>query len=156
LRFLSLAAVGVAVTSCSSPLRTANDVTSDAAVFSDSAARVLYEAYGAALRSHRRDELARFYHPEGATIVFDGVRRVSSLAEIDRRYRERWQGPVFFAFDSLRFEPLGPAHVTVTGGFRWVSQQSADTAKFIYLSILEKTSAGLRIRVEHETRLPPQ
>jgi hypothetical protein len=119
-----------------------------------SATRAFYDSYAAALQSHRRGELADFYHPQGATIILNGERNVSTHDEIARRYRERWQGPDFFAFDSLRFEPLGAAHVLVSGAFRWLSRQSADTTRYIYLALLENTSAGPRIRVEHETRRP--
>lgn len=150
MRLLFLVGASLALTACSPPVRDVHNPTPR----SPSETRSLYDSYAAALRLHRREQLADFYHPEGATIVFDGVRRVSTHAAIATRYREGWQGPAFFAFDSLHFEPLGAAHVLVTGGFRWLSAQSVDTTRYIYLAILENTSAGPRIRVEHETRRP--
>jgi ketosteroid isomerase-like protein len=115
----------------------------------------LYASYAAALRAHRRDTLASFYHPDGATIVLNGVRRMPTNAGIDSTYRGAgWQGPAFFAFDSLRFEPIAPRSVLVTGGFRWLPAQSSDTLRYVYLAILDRTPDGLRIRVEHETERP--
>ncbi len=121
--------------------------------FSDSEAREFYQRYEAALKAHRRDTIAHFYHSEGALIILNGRRNRSSNAGIDSVYRGRWQGPVFFAFDSLRFEPLRSEQILVTGGFRWLSAQSPDTGHYAYLSILERTPLGLKIRVEHETEL---
>ena len=150
MRLLVLVGACLALAACSPPVREVNNPTP----LSLPATRALYESYAAALRLHRREELANFYHPQGATIVFDGVRRVSTHAAIASRYRAGWQGPAFFAFDSLHFEPLGASQVLVTGGFRWLSAQSTDTTSYIYLAILENTAAGPRIRVEHETRRP--
>lgn len=116
--------------------------------------REFYAAYESALKAHRRDTLARFYHPSGALIVVDGSRMSPTHAGIDSIYRGSWQGPAFFAFDSLHFDAVGPAMVAVTGGFRWLPPQSADTARFIYFALLDRTAGGLRIRVEHETQRP--
>lgn len=151
MRLLFLVGASLAVAACSTPTREVNDPTPRSLV----ATRALYESYATALRLHRREELADFYHPQGATIVFDGVRRASTHTAIANRYRQGWQGPAFFTFDSLHFEPLGASHVLVTGGFRWLSAQSTDTTPYIYLAVLENTAAGPRIRVEHETRRPP-
>ena len=151
MRLLLLLGVSAAAVACSPPVRVVNDPTP----LSLSTARAMYESYAAALRRHRRDELASFYHPDGATIVFDGVRRVSTHAAIASRYRGDWQGPAFFAFDSLHFQPLDASHVLVTGGFRWLSAQSTDTTPYVYLAMLENTAAGQKIRIEHETRRPP-
>jgi hypothetical protein len=71
-------------------------------------------------------------------------------AGLDSLYRGSWEGPRFFAFDSLRTQPIGTSHLLVTGGFRWLDA-APDTARVIYLSVLERTPAGLRILVEHET-----
>lgn len=113
-----------------------------------------YDVYTAALRAQRRDTLARFYHPNGALVVFNGQPMQLTNASIDSFYRGPWQGPQFFSFDSLRFQPLNSSQVLVTGGFRWQWQNSADTTRYVYLSILERTRSGLRIRLEHETEWP--
>ena len=124
--------------------------------FSESAAREFYQRYEASLKAHRGDTIAQFYHSDGALIILNGVREHQTNAGLDSIYRLQWRGPVFFAFDSLRFEPLGAERVLVTGGFRWLRSQAQDTGRFAYLSVLERTQSGLKIRVEHETRLPPQ
>jgi hypothetical protein len=117
--------------------------------------REFFAAYESALKAHRRDTLAHFYHPGGALIVLNGTRMTLTLAGIDSLYRgPGWQGPVFFSFDSLRFEAIAPAQVVVTGGFRWLQAQSADTGRYVYLAIVDRTTGGLKIRVEHETDLP--
>jgi hypothetical protein len=115
-------------------------------------ARAFYQAYEGALKAHRRDTLAAFYRPEGAVIVLNGATMTLTNAGIDSIYRGGWQGPRFFAFDSLRFESINANQVLVTGGFRWLPAESADTAQFVYLSILEQTPVGPRIRLEHETQ----
>lgn len=118
-------------------------------------AREFFAAYESALKAHRRDTLANFYHPGGALLVVNGARLSLTLAAIDSLYRgPGWQGPVFFSFDSLRFEAIAPTQVVVTGGFRWLPAQSADTARYVYLAILDRTTSGLKIRVEHETNVP--
>jgi hypothetical protein len=137
-----------AVIGCSSAPRTNGETT-----VPESEARAFYQQYESALKLHRRDTLAHFYHPAGALIVFNGTRSQVTNAGLDSRYRGQWTGPVFFAFDSLQFLPLRAQQVLVTGRFRWLGQQSPDTGHFAYLSILDRTSAGLKISVEHETQL---
>jgi hypothetical protein len=76
-------------------------------------------------------------------------------AGVDSLYKGPWEGPLFFAFDSLHWQPIEPSHVLVTGVFEWLPPESPDTGKYIYLSVLERTATGLRILVEHETIEPP-
>ena len=122
--------------------------------FPDADARTFYRHYESALKGHRRDTLAHFYHPYGALFILNGERIRDTRVAIDSMYRTQWQGPVFFSFDSLQFEPLNPAQILVTGRFRWLRAQSPDTGRYVYLSILDRTPSGLKIRVEHETELP--
>jgi hypothetical protein len=118
--------------------------------------REFYAAYEAALKAHRRDTIAQFYHAGGALIVVNGIRMALNSAQIDSTYRGPWEGPAFFAFDNLQFHTISPAQVVVTGGFRWLSAQSADTTRYVYLAIIDRTPTGPRIRVEHETERPPR
>jgi hypothetical protein len=152
LRPLLIALGCIALAACSSAQR-ADDTPRS---FSEADAREFYQRYQSALQLHRRDTIAQFYHSDGALIIFNGVRERRSNAALDSRYRGRWRGPVFFTFDSLRFEPLRNEQVLVTGGFRWLSAESPDTGHFAYLSILDRTPAGLKIVVEHETPLAVQ
>ena len=122
--------------------------------YATSGAPELYAAYETALKAHRRDTLAQFYHPRGAVIVFNGMRMIRTQADIDSTYRRSWRGPAFFAFDSLQFHAIAPTQVVVTGAFRWLPAQSRDTARYVYLAILDRTADGLKIRVEHETERP--
>ena len=113
-----------------------------------------YESYGAALKAHRRDTIVEYYSPQGALIVFNGARRRLSRNGIDSVYRGPWQGPVFFSWDSMAYDVIRPQQVLVTGQFRWQPRGSADTARYIYLSILEVSDSRMAIRVEHETLMP--
>ena len=113
-----------------------------------------FSRYEAAIKAHRREQLAGFYRPDRATVIINGARMSMTNAGIDSFYRGQWQGPVFFAFDSLRFEPLNATQWLATGGFRWLPPESGDTGHYIYLSILDRTSSGLKIRTEHETARP--
>ena len=118
-------------------------------------ASALFEHYAVSLRNGERQRLASYYMPSGATIIFNGVRRVQTLAQIDARYRSAdWQQPAFFAWDGLEFEQLNDRQVAVTGHFRWVSRGQADTTRMIYFGLLENTADGLRLRIEHETMAP--
>src|SRR5687768_1867143 len=118
--------------------------------------RQFYSAYEAALKSHRRDTLSQFYHPAGALIVLNGGRMALSHARIDSTYRGAWEGPAFFSFDDLQFHVMSPVQIVVTGGFRWLRPQSADTTRYVYLALVDRGPTGLRIRVEHETERPKQ
>ena len=120
-----------------------------------SAAR-FYDAYARDLRVGRGRALARYYAPEGALIAFAGHRMRLSRSSIDSIYRTSWQGPVYFAWDSLTFDSLSPSLVLVTGGFRWQAAGSRDTTPFIYVSLLEAVDSGLALRFEHETPNPPK
>ena len=117
-------------------------------------ARTLFYNYETALRAGQRDRLASFYSPSGAIIVINGRRRFQTPAQLDSTYRHGWQPPVFFAFDSLSYDALDGGDILVTGRFRWVAAQRPDTLRVVYLAVLQPTSAGPRIRVEHETVVP--
>ena len=152
MRLLSVLAGALAVTACSAPEGRSGEPNSH----SEADVGAFYNSYETALKAQRRDTLAHFYHPDGATIVFNGGRMQLTHAGLDSLYKGPWQGPRFFAFDSLHSQPIGPSLVLVTGGFRWLSPESPDTGKYVYLSVLEQTAAGLRILVEHETSRSPQ
>ncbi len=118
------------------------------------ASATFYDDYGEALRAHRRESLAQYYSPEGALVVFDGRPRRLSNAALDSLYRGPWQGPAFFAWDSLSFDSLNPGQVLVTGHFRWQSAAASDTSRLVYAAILQAVDSGLAIRFEHETSAP--
>jgi hypothetical protein len=141
----------LAVSACTAPA----DGSGELNEFSAADVRAFYDGYETALQAHRRDTLAHFYHPEGATIVFNGERMDLTHAGVNSLYTGAWEGPLFQSFDGLHAQPISPAHLIVTGGFRWLAPESPGTVRYVYLSVLERTAAGLRILVEHETALPP-
>lgn len=118
-------------------------------------AAALYEAYGSALATPRREDIAGFYHPDGALVVFNGVARRFTQAELQNKYQRSWSPPAFFAWDGLRFDSIGPGEVLVTGGFRWQSTGQRDTVPYIYAALLVPVDSGMAIVFEHETLRPP-
>jgi hypothetical protein len=137
---------------CSAP----DDGSGEPNGFSADDLRAFYEEYETALQAHRRDTLAHFYHPQGATIVFNGERMQFTHAALDSMYRGGWQGPLFMTFDSLHWQPISTSQGIVTGRFRWLTAEAPDTVEYVYLSVVERTAAGPRILVEHETTLSPE
>lgn len=117
-------------------------------------AAALYEAYGSALSMPRREEIAGFYHADGALIVFNGKARRQSQAELRTRYERSWSPPAFFAWDGLSFDSIGPGEVLVTGGFKWQGMGRRDTVPYIYAALLVAEDSGLAIVFEHETLRP--
>src|SRR6266849_10564540 len=113
-----------------------------------------YDAYSQDARAHRREKLAQYYAPSGALIVLAGQRRFYSRAAIDSFYRGTWQGPAYFAWDTLAFDTLSSNLVLVTGRFRWLARGTTDTTRYIYASILQMVDSDLAIRVEQETPAP--
>jgi hypothetical protein len=124
----------------------------DAADRIEREAREFMQAYAEALGNRRRDEVAAAYAASGATIIFNGVRRVLSFEEIASRYRDTWVGPDSFAWRELAYQPLGPDTVLVTGGFDWGTDKGV--AEFSYASVLQREQGGLRIRLEVESAIP--
>jgi hypothetical protein len=111
-------------------------------------------AYGAALSAGRRTEIAKFYHYDGALIVFNGVPRRQSQSELRRRYEGSWNPPAYFSWESLSFDSISPTQVLVTGGFRWQAAAQRDTVRYIYAAMLVAVDSGLAITFEHETLRP--
>jgi hypothetical protein len=117
-------------------------------------AAALYQAYGEALSTPRREVIASFYHHAGAVLVINGVPRRASRAVLDSTYRGPWSPPAFFTWEGLEFDSVGPGRVIVTGGFRWQRSGLPDTSRYIYAALLEADDSGLAIRFEHETLRP--
>jgi hypothetical protein len=151
-RFRIILTCALVLSACSAPA----DGSGEPNEFSAEDLRAFYEEYETALRAHRRDTLAHFYHPQGATIVFNGERMQFTHAVLDSMYRGEWQGPLFMAFDSLHWQPISTSQGIVTGRFRWLTAEAPDTVEYVYLSVVEQTAAGPRILVEHETTLSPK
>jgi hypothetical protein len=118
------------------------------------AAKAHYAAYGRALSEARREQIATFYDPQGALIIFNGVPGEVSREALDARYRGPWRPPAYFRFDTLGFRQLGTDRVLVTGGFLWQSPGQADTSHFQYTAVLVTADSGLAITFEQETRWP--
>lgn len=119
-------------------------------------ARELFAQYEAAVRLHRREVIARFYHFEGAVRVINGTTSRMGRAQLDSVYRTTWTPPEFFTWEELSFDSLDPRTVLVTGGFRWARMGATDTARYLYAAVLQAVDSGMAIRFEHETIRPPR
>lgn len=150
---MCLCAVTLMAMACTPPRDSAPQRT-DAPADLKASAAAMYEAYGTALSTPRRDAIGSFYHPDGAIIVFNGQARRQSRADIDSRYRGAWSPPAFFAWEGLTFDSIGPGQVIVNGGFLWQGAGQADTSKFVYAALVEAVDSGMGIRFEHETARP--
>ena len=149
--FYSLSALGLVLSLASACAPTQSAGTDGPPVDLRASAARFYVAYGDAVRAGRGDALAQFYAPTGALRVIDGQARHATRAGLDSVYRGGWQGPAFFAWDSLAFDSVDTEHVLVTGFFRWQTRSAPDTGRYIYAALLQAVDSGLAIRFEHET-----
>jgi hypothetical protein len=118
-------------------------------------ATTFYDAYAQALREGKREQIASFYHPQGARIVLNGQSQHMTRAGLDSVYRaSAWTVPTFFAFDSLKFDSLNARQVLVTGHFRMQRGAGADTLRAIYAALVQAVDSTFGIRFEHETPIP--
>lgn len=117
-----------------------------------SEARAFMAAYAADLRAHDREAIAARYHPDGAHMIFDGMREFVSAADLRKSYLEGWTGPKSFAWRDLTYEVTGPDSVVVVGGFDWDDGKAV--RKMAYTGLLRRTAGGLRIRLENEGPVP--
>ena len=114
-----------------------------------------YDSYAQALREGKREQIANFYHPQGARIVLSGQSQHMTRAGLDSVYRgSAWSVPTFFTFDSLNFDSLNARQVLVTGHFRMQRGAGADTLRAIYAALLQAVDSTYGIRFEHETPIP--
>lgn len=108
-------------------------------------------AYEAELRARDREAVIARYDSAGAYVLGDGGKAFLSFDSIAGRYRAGWQGPAFFEFRDLSYEPAGTDAMVVAGRFRWLQPGTTDTLLFSYTSLVRRTPAGLRIRLENES-----
>ncbi|HUQ83909.1 MAG TPA: hypothetical protein VM076_22355 [Gemmatimonadaceae bacterium] len=154
MRFSALSCLSLATCltmACSQPPR-ATPADGPPANLVASATR-FFDAYGKAVREGRADAVAGFYASTGAIRVLNGQRQRLTRAALDSSYRGGWQGPAYFAWESLEFDSLDAERVVVTGYFRWQARGAADTSRFTYAALLQAADSGLAIRFEHETAI---
>ncbi|HYE44716.1 MAG TPA: nuclear transport factor 2 family protein [Caulobacter sp.] len=114
-------------------------------------ARAFMEAYGAALLAGDRAGLAGRYHRAGTHVVGNGRSTLEPHTATRAFYAgEGWQPPEAFAWQDLRYEPLGPDAVVVTGTFRWDPKGEKPAVTVAYTALLVREDGVLRIRLEHE------
>lgn len=121
----------------------------------EAGAAEMFQQYGAALTTPRRELIAGFYAQNGVIRILNGVRENLSRAQLDSVYTGQWNPPDYFAWDQLQYDSLAPGLVLVTGGFLWKGKTSPDTARFLYTALVQAVDSGMVIRFEEETLRPP-
>ena len=111
------------------------------------------EAYGRNLSTGERAALGQRYDTTGSLALINGRRIILSHAETTARYLdEKWNPPLYFAWDSLSYHVIDSETALVLGKFMWVRSES-DTSVWSYGGVIRLTPMGWRIRAEIETRL---
>ncbi len=110
--------------------------------------------YATDLRARNREAVISRYDSAGVYLLGRGNKMFLPKDSVAAGYRAGWKGPAFFEWSNLSYEPAGPATMVVAGQFRWVDVGSRDTLLFSYTSLVRKTAAGLRIRLEDESPAP--
>lgn len=107
--------------------------------------------YETDLKSGNREAVIARYDSAGVHVLGDGGKVFLPLDSLAAVYRGGWQGPAFFEFLNLSYEPAGEDAMLVLGQFRWADAGATDTAMYSYTGLIRRTPAGLRIRVENES-----
>ncbi len=118
-------------------------------------ARAFMDKYAQVLRAGDRAGIAAMHDRRGAYLQGFGGDQYRTHAQIAARYRDQWSPPRAFAWQDLRFEPLGRDAVAVTGRFVWTPQEG-DPVTASYTSVLVRQDRQLRLRVEHESLVTPR
>jgi hypothetical protein len=118
-------------------------------------ARAFMENYARVLRAGDRAGIAALHDRRGAYLQGFAGDEYRTHAEIAARYRDQWEPPRAFAWQNLRFEPLGRDAVAVMGRFVWTPNQG-DPVTASYTSVLFRERGQLRLRVEHESLVTPR
>ena len=122
----------------------------------EAGAAEMFQQYGAAITTPRRELIAGFYALDGVILIFNGERQDLSRTQLDSFYTGPWNPPEYFAWDQLQYDSLAPGLVLVTGGFFWKDKTSPDTARFLYTALVQSVDSGMVIRFEEETLRPPR
>ncbi len=117
-------------------------------------ARAFMEKYAQVLRAGDRAGIAAMHDRRGAYLQGFGGDQHRTYAQIAARYRDDWEPPRAFAWQTLRFEPLGRDAVAVTGRFVWTPQEG-EPVTASYTAVLVRQDRQLRLRVEHESLVEP-
>lgn len=117
-------------------------------------ARAFMDNYARVLLAGDRAGIAAMHDRRGAYLQGFGGDEYRTHAQIAARYRDQWNPPRAFAWQDLRFEPLGRDAVAVTGRFVWTPQRG-NPVTASYTSVLVRQDRQLRLRVEHESLVEP-
>jgi hypothetical protein len=116
--------------------------------------REFYDSYAEDLRRHRRGAIADRYDPRGVFFLGQGGKSLESFEATKNRYLTKWTGPKSFEWKDLSIEVLSPHAAVVVGRFEWQTD-SGETLSYSYTGLVLQHSGRWRIRVEDESRRPP-
>jgi len=125
-----------------------------AAAITEAEVSAFMRDYATDLRARNREAVIARYDSAGVYVLGEGNKMFLPKDALAAGYRAGWKGPDFFEWSNLSYEPAGPSSMVVAGQFRWVDLGGKDTLRFSYTSLVRKTSAGLRIRLEDESPAP--
>lgn len=140
--------IAVSVAGCRPATIPAADAISEAEI------AAFMRDYATDLRTRNVEAVIARYDSAGVYLLGNGNKMFVPKDSLAARYRAAWKGPEYFEWRDLSFEPAGPSAMVVAGQFHWVDLGGTDTLRYSYTSLVRKTSAGLRIRLEDESSAP--
>jgi len=119
-------------------------------------AEAFMAAYARELAAGDRAAIAARYDRQGAYLqgfagdVYETHQKIAAFYA-----GPQWQPPRAFAWQNLRYEPVGPGAVLVVGRFVW-TPSSGEPLTASYSALLVRQGRELRIRLEHESAATPR
>jgi ketosteroid isomerase-like protein len=115
-------------------------------------ARAFMAEYAARLTRPDVDAVGALYSTRGAHWTHRSASVFETQAEITQAYKDGGWGPAAkFEWVGLRYEPLTPDAVLVSGTFLWHDKDGSEPKPRGYTALLARDEDGqLRIRLEHE------
>lgn len=115
-------------------------------------ARAFMAEYAARLTRPDLAAVGALYSTRGAHWTHRSKSVFQSQAQITDAYRTfGWSPAARFEWAGLRYEPLGPDAVIVSGTFLWHDADGSEAKPTGYTALLARDPDGqLRIRLEHE------
>jgi hypothetical protein len=118
-------------------------------------AEAFMAAYALELAAGNRAALGARYDRRGAYLQGFAGDVYSDQPAIAAFYAgPEWAPPRAFAWQNLRYEPVGPGAVLVVGRFLWTPATGAPLTAS-YTALLVRDGRVLRIRMEHESAVAP-
>lgn len=150
MRLYSMVALLAGLSACTSSAATVTPATP----ITEAEVAAFMKGYADDLRTQNREGLIARYDTAGVYMLGRGNKSFVVKDTLALGYRTLWTGPAYFEWANLSYEPVGTDAMVVAGQFRWLEPQTTDTVTFSYTSLVRRTAAGLRIRLEDESPAP--